>query len=195
MVLAHGSSDLTRWAQEGQVAAAAPEDPQITMVRDPYIFTFLGRRYALQGAGLADGHAAALLYSLEDVRAWRYEGIWLTSAEGLAADHLAAEIWDGPQLVELPDSSGAETWLLMATLRSAAGHPTPSAAATAKPTPAGTTGRGSATCWAPSRPTPSRACRSLGRNPGERRISAPISPHRRSSPCRIAPCCGDSRPR
>lgn len=119
VVLAHGSGDAAFWAQEGQIAAEMPADPQVTAARDPFLFQFQGRRFALLGAGLADGHGAALLYSVEDLQSWRYEGIWLTSAGGPAGNHLAAQVWECPQLLPLPDSSGAENWLLMASLRNA----------------------------------------------------------------------------
>ena len=116
VVLARGSSDLTVWTQDGHVAAGMPPDPQVTAVRDPFIFRFQGRRYALQGAGLASGRAAVLLYAVDDLQTWKYEGIWFSSDHPLAARHLPAEIWECPQLVRVPDSSGAETWLLMASL-------------------------------------------------------------------------------
>ena len=57
-----------------------------------------------------------LLYSVDDLRHWKYEGIWFSSEDPLAARHLPAEIWECPQLVRVPDSSGAETWVLMASL-------------------------------------------------------------------------------
>jgi len=116
VVLARGSRGLTEWRQDGQIAAPVPADRHITAVRDPFIFTFHGRRYALQGAGLASGHAAVLLYRADELRDWRYEGIWFSTENALAARHLPAEIWECPQLVRVPDSSGAETWLLMASL-------------------------------------------------------------------------------
>jgi len=116
VVLARASYGLAEWQQEGLVAAPVPADYSVTAVRDPYLFTFRGRRYALQGAGLASGHAAVLLYSADQLSDWRYEGIWFTSEDVLAARHLPAEIWECPQLVRVPDSSGAETWLLMASL-------------------------------------------------------------------------------
>lgn len=117
VVLASAVDALTTWRQDGHVAAAARREPQLTEVRDPCIFRFEGRRFAIQGAGLASGHAALLLYSVDDIRAWKYEGIWLTPGNELAARHLPAGIWECPQLVRVPDSSGAETWLLMASLR------------------------------------------------------------------------------
>ncbi|NUU30603.1 glycoside hydrolase family 32 protein [Arthrobacter sp. C9C5] len=107
------------WQQDGQPAAPVPPDPHVTAVRDPFLFTFQGRRFALQGAGLASGHAAVLLYRADELRDWRYEGIWFTTEDALAASHLPAGIWGCPQLVRVPDSSGAETWLLMASLRAA----------------------------------------------------------------------------
>jgi beta-fructofuranosidase len=117
VVLARAVGDLSRWRQEGHVAAAMPADPQLSAMRDPCLFRFGGRRFALQGAGLASGHAAVLLYSVDDLRAWKYEGIWFSSEDELAGLHLPAAIWECPQLVLVPDSSGAETWLLMASLR------------------------------------------------------------------------------
>lgn len=129
------SPDLLRWEehpvalrpqlpgtddwQDGQPAAPVPPDPHVTAVRGSFLFTFQGRRFALQGAGLASGHAAVLLYRADELRDWRYEGIWFTTEDALAARHLPAEIWECPQLVRVPDSSGAETWLLMASLRPA----------------------------------------------------------------------------
>ncbi|WP_306908686.1 glycoside hydrolase family 32 protein [Arthrobacter sp. B3I9] len=116
VLLARGSRDLTTWTQDGHVAADMPPDPQVTAVRDPFLFRFRGRRYALQGAGLGTGRAAVLLYGVDDPRNWTYEGIWFSSDHPLAAKHLPSDIWECPQLVRVPDSSGAETWLLMASL-------------------------------------------------------------------------------
>ena len=58
-----------------------------------------------------------LLYRADELRHWRYEGIWFGTGNALAARHLPASSWESPQLVRVPDSSGAETWLLMASLR------------------------------------------------------------------------------
>lgn len=120
VVIARGSADLVHWEQTGHVAATMPADGQVTAVRDPFIFRFNGKRYAMQGAGLASGHAALLLYTVEDMSDWKYQGIWLTSENPVAAESTPAEIWECPQLVRVPDSAtspgDAGTWLMMFSL-------------------------------------------------------------------------------
>lgn len=129
VVIARGSEDLVHWEQTGHVAASMPTDGQVTAVRDPFIFRFNGKRYAMQGAGLANGHAALLLYTVEDMSDWKYQGIWLTSENPVAAEFTPAEIWECPQLVRVPDSTGdssdsivsggsgeSGTWLMMFSL-------------------------------------------------------------------------------
>lgn len=116
VVISRGSADLVDWAQDGHVAASMPADPQVTAVRDPFIFRFNGKRYAMQGAGLASGHAALLLYTLEDLSDWKYQGIWLTSENPVAAAHTPAEIWECPQLVRVPAGSGSDAWVMMFSL-------------------------------------------------------------------------------
>lgn len=106
VVISRGSADLVSWEQDGHVAASMPADPQVTAVRDPFIFRFNGKRYAMQGAGLASGHAALLLYTVEDLTDWKYQGIWLTSENPVAAAHTPAEIWECPQLVRVPAGPG-----------------------------------------------------------------------------------------
>ncbi|MDR6684750.1 beta-fructofuranosidase [Arthrobacter sp. 1088] len=116
VVIARGSSDMVTWEQTGHVAASMPSDPLVTAVRDPFIFHFNGARYAIQGAGLSDGRAALLLYTVESLDDWKYQGIWLTSADPVAAVHTPAEIWECPQLVQVPDSSGGSAWVMMFSL-------------------------------------------------------------------------------
>jgi beta-fructofuranosidase len=117
VVISRGSADLVSWNQDGHVAASMPSDPQVTAVRDPFIFRFNGKRYAMQGAGLASGHAALLLYTVEDLADWKYQGIWLTSENPVASAHTPAEIWECPQLVHVP-ASGADdnAWVMMFSL-------------------------------------------------------------------------------
>ncbi|MGR0159101.1 glycoside hydrolase family 32 protein [Paenarthrobacter nitroguajacolicus] len=116
VVIARGSADLVTWEQDGHVAASMPADPLVTAVRDPFIFRFNGARYAMQGAGLSDGRAALLLYTVDSLEDWKYQGIWLTTADPVAAAQTPAEIWECPQLVEVPLASGGSTWVMMFSL-------------------------------------------------------------------------------
>ncbi|MDQ0617747.1 glycoside hydrolase family 32 protein [Arthrobacter globiformis] len=131
VVIARGTEDLVQWEQSGHVAASMPADGEVIAVRDPFIFRFNGKRYAIQGAGLASGNAALLLYTVEDMSDWKYQGVWLTSENPVAAESTPAEIWECPQLVRVPDSSGdlgfagdasgessedSGTWLMMFSL-------------------------------------------------------------------------------
>jgi beta-fructofuranosidase len=117
VVISRGSADLITWEQTGHVAASMPSDGLVTAVRDPFIFRFNGKRYAMQGAGLTNGHAALLLYTVDDIMDWQYQGIWLTTENPVAAAFTPAEIWECPQLVQVPDSSGAtDTWMMMFSL-------------------------------------------------------------------------------
>ncbi|UKA57949.1 glycoside hydrolase family 32 protein [Arthrobacter sp. FW306-2-2C-D06B] len=120
VVISRGSADLVTWEQDGHIAASMPDDGLVTAVRDPFIFHFNGKRYAMQGAGLANGHAALLLYTVEDMSNWTYQGIWLTTENPVAATHTPAEIWECPQLVQVPSNrvpaDGVETWVMMFSL-------------------------------------------------------------------------------
>lgn len=108
VTLVRGSEDLRHWEARRHVAASMPEDEAVTAVRDPFLVSIAGRRWALQGAGLADGQAAVLLYDAEDLWHWKYRGVWLRS--DLAPDALEAQIWECPQLVHLPRSG---CWVLV----------------------------------------------------------------------------------
>ncbi|MET3143660.1 UNVERIFIED_ORG: beta-fructofuranosidase [Arthrobacter sp. UYEF10] len=116
VVISRGSADLVSWTQDGHVAASMPADPMVTAVRDPFIFRFNGKRYAMQGAGLASGHAALLLYTVEDLSDWKYQGIWLTTENPVASTHTPAEIWECPQLVRVPSGDDADAWVMMFSL-------------------------------------------------------------------------------
>lgn len=70
-------------------------------MRDPYVFTHAGRRWALLGAGLDDGRPAVLLYSCDNLEAWDFEQIWLTPDEPTVLAIPRADIWECPQLVTL----------------------------------------------------------------------------------------------
>lgn len=105
--------NLTRWS-EPTVVAATPADVQ--EMRDPFLFTHGGRRFAILGAGQrrradADLTPAIVLFECDDLYAWRYLGVWLTPADLVPLDLGPAQIWECPQLVELDGS-----WLLVVSL-------------------------------------------------------------------------------
>lgn len=95
--------DLQTWS-EPVVVAHEPEGIGLRAMRDPYPFEWGGRRYALLGAGMSDGTPTVLLFSCDDPHQWRYEGIWLTGRNDIAATVAPADIWECPQLVRFGDT-------------------------------------------------------------------------------------------
>ena len=111
VTLARSDRTLREWAQGDEHQVATPDDPMITEVRDPFVFTFEGRRYAIQGAGSAGGEPQILIYDCEDLTAWRPLGAFLTAADPVAAEIAPAHIWECPNLFRLGDQ-----WVLILSL-------------------------------------------------------------------------------
>lgn len=76
-----------------------PYSPDIAQVRDPFLFTAAGRRWALQGAGYHDGRACILLYAVDNLTHWRLVSTLLTS--DAVPEEAQAEVWECPQIVEI----------------------------------------------------------------------------------------------
>lgn len=91
-------------------AARMPEDPEVIAMRDPFVFTFAGRRWVIQGAGLANGSGALLLFDATDLDSWSYEGRLLDAKDPALDGALHASIWECPQLVPADDG---ENWILL----------------------------------------------------------------------------------
>src|SRR4030095_913665 len=88
--------DLDGWSDPVIVAtvpSSLPAEMSVRVMRDPFLFTWKGRRWALVGAGLSDGTPAVLLWSCDDLQAWRFERVWLTPADPVLASVASAEIW------------------------------------------------------------------------------------------------------
>jgi beta-fructofuranosidase len=106
--------DLDEWSDPVVVATVPPlpsgETP-VREMRDPFLFTWHGRRWALVGSGLADGTSAVLLWSCDDLETWRFERVWVTPADPVLGSFALAEIWECPQLVELDGS-----WVLLLSI-------------------------------------------------------------------------------
>lgn len=109
------------WIQPDRgVSPAPPED--VRDIRDPFLFTWQGRRYAVQGAGTRTGEPLVLLYDATDLDAWRLVGPLLRGSDPIAARLAPGQLWECPQLVELDG-----TWVLILSLwdvdaPGAAGH-------------------------------------------------------------------------
>lgn len=101
VLLARSDDGLTSWAQDTEPAAKMPDDPDVIAMRDPYLFRYEGRRYAVLGAGLTGDRPAVLLYDCEQLDEWRYLGPLLTGDDPIAAGYAPAHIWECPQLVQL----------------------------------------------------------------------------------------------
>ncbi len=105
--------DLDVWSGPVVVATVPQlaDGVPVREMRDPFVFSWGNRRWALLGAGLTDGTPVLLLYSCDDLEAWRFEQIWLTGRDPAFASLGPAEIWECPQLVELDGS-----WALLVSL-------------------------------------------------------------------------------
>lgn len=109
--LRYGSADLTAWG-EPIVVGTTPE--HVTVMRDPFLFAWGGRRWALLGARIGAATPAVLLYDVSDVEDWRFVRAWLTGDDPLKhgdggaatlADAAPADIWECPQLVAFGDEA------------------------------------------------------------------------------------------
>lgn len=98
------------WHQPDRVISP-PAPPGVRDVRDPFLFTHQGRRYAIQGGGTDDGVALVLLYDATDMTQWRELGVLLRGDDPVAARLAPGRLWECPQLA-LVDG----TWVLVLSL-------------------------------------------------------------------------------
>jgi beta-fructofuranosidase len=98
VALAHSDRSLATWTQSQTPVMDIPDDPDIDEVRDPFVFDFDGRRYAVQGAGQREGQPQVLLYDCDDLERWVELGPLLTMADPVAAEVAGANIWECPNL-------------------------------------------------------------------------------------------------
>ena len=109
--LARSDRSLLVWQQDERPVVETPERPGIGEVRDPFVFSFEGKRYALQGAGERSGHPQILLYDCDDLYAWIELDPLLTDDDPVAAEVAAADIWECPNLALVDDR-----WVLLISL-------------------------------------------------------------------------------
>lgn len=106
---------LTDWKpQPTPVVTGPPADLDVVMFRDPFVFRSGGRRWALVGAGHADGTPSVLLYDCEDLADWRFAGVLLDGNDPVAVDVFGDKAvgWECPQLFE---TAGGD-WVLVVSL-------------------------------------------------------------------------------
>ncbi|POX56259.1 glycosyl hydrolase [Streptomyces sp. Ru71] len=86
-----------------------PEAPEgTTMFRDPYVWRDGDRWRMLVGAALADGRAAALEYTADDLDDWSYEGVFLArTPHPLPGGRNTEEGWECAQYASFADGTGA----------------------------------------------------------------------------------------
>lgn len=102
---------LMEWSQTQHGIAGMPDEPNIGDVRDPFLFSFNGSQYAIQGAGYQDGTPLILLYRCHTLSDWEYLGPLVTGGSGVAAEWAPAQIWECPQLFEVDGQ-----WILALSL-------------------------------------------------------------------------------
>ncbi|MFC8096136.1 glycoside hydrolase family 32 protein [Streptomyces sp. NPDC057301] len=106
---------LTDWKPlPTPVVTGPPADLDVVMFRDPFVFRSGGRRWALVGAGHADGTPSVLLYDCDDLADWRFAGVFLDGNDPVAADAFGdgAVGWECPQLY----ATAGGDWVLVLSL-------------------------------------------------------------------------------
>ncbi|OUD04295.1 glycoside hydrolase family 32 protein [Streptomyces swartbergensis] len=106
---------LTDWTPlPTPVVPGPPEGLDVVMFRDPFVFRHDGRRWALVGAGHADGTPSVLLYDCDDLTDWRFAGVLLDGRDPAAAAAFGdrATGWECPQLY----ATRSGEWVLVVSL-------------------------------------------------------------------------------
>ncbi len=111
VVLARSDRSLVSWQQDEGSIVKTPDRADIEEVRDPFVFTFEGQRYALQGAGERAGRPQILLYRCEDLTDWVELEPLLTADDPIAAAVAPANIWECPNLALIDG-----VWTLLVSL-------------------------------------------------------------------------------
>ncbi len=113
VLLATSDRTLRHWEQAVTAVVPASDDPALPDVRDPFLLTVGGRRYAVQGAGrpTREGKPQLLHWACDDLQHWEPLGPLLTSDDPVAAEVAPANIWECPNLVRLDGR-----WVLLISL-------------------------------------------------------------------------------
>ncbi|UOT04173.1 glycoside hydrolase family 32 protein [Rhodococcus opacus] len=85
---------------KGDIVASAPPSLEVTAYRDPFVLKDGASWRMLVGAALADGSAAALSYSSNDLKSWSYEGIAAQRSMHEQDPVWMGSLWECPQIIE-----------------------------------------------------------------------------------------------
>jgi beta-fructofuranosidase len=111
VALARSDRSLLNWRQDDAAVVATPIRPGLDEVRDPFVFSYDGRRYAVQGAGHRHGHPQLLVWACDDLTQWRELGALFNDDDPIAAQMTTANIWECPNVVRIDDQ-----WVLLLSL-------------------------------------------------------------------------------
>lgn len=102
--VAHPLDDAwTAWAK-GDVVAQPPDEPGLTVFRDPCVFRDGEAWRMLVGGAFADGTATALAYRSDDLASWTYEGPFLSRHTSETDGAWTGKGWECPQLLAVDDA-------------------------------------------------------------------------------------------
>ncbi|PYY34002.1 glycoside hydrolase family 32 protein [Curtobacterium sp. MCBD17_030] len=91
------ASDWTTWTK-GDVVAVPPEDIDVQVYRDPFVFRDRDRWRMLVGANIDGTTAAALSYSSPDLQSWQYDGVAAQRNTSLTEPVWTGKLWECPQV-------------------------------------------------------------------------------------------------
>ncbi|HKH54904.1 MAG TPA: glycoside hydrolase family 32 protein [Propionibacteriaceae bacterium] len=111
VALARSDRSLLNWRQDDAAVVVTPIRPGLDEVRDPFVFRYDGRRYAVQGAGHRHGHPQLLVWACDDLTQWLELGALFNDDDPIAAQMTTANIWECPNVVRIDDQ-----WVLLLSL-------------------------------------------------------------------------------
>jgi beta-fructofuranosidase len=112
-VLARSDREARVFTRDEPPVAGLPADTAITDLRDPFLLTVDGKRFAVQGAGTPGGVGSVIVYRVgdADLTDWREVGTLLRSDDPALDADAAADIWECPSLVQV-----GEQWVLIVSI-------------------------------------------------------------------------------
>ncbi|MBO0812700.1 MAG: glycoside hydrolase family 32 protein, partial [Microlunatus sp.] len=108
VAIARSDRSLEVWQQSAAAVIGPPADQRLTETRDPYVFSFGGHRYAVQGTGGPESDPAILLYGCDDLEHWTELGVLLDYSDPAVRRIAESTTWECPNLFPLGDH-----WVLM----------------------------------------------------------------------------------